>query len=143
MPRYQVTITYTTIVDDAKNEGYAESYALQEVGADPYEYSHIEIEEVNTPKCCGLRTHTYEDHMRLDVIEDQEGYYNENDTSLDSAYRLWYEKYQPQLDRINYTYLKEYIRILESLEDCSEEYKSQQEKILNALKERLGVTEGE
>ena len=73
MPRYKVTLTYTTIVDDAKNENHAEYCALYDVGSDPYEYTHIEIKEIHTPKCCGLRAQTpvIDEVIKSDVEEGE------------------------------------------------------------------------
>lgn len=111
MPRYKVTVTYTTIVDDAKNESYAEYCALYDVGSDPYEYTHIEIKEMDTSKCDGLIAHTC-------VVEEVVG-----PSDL-------YE------DRMHLSGIKDRIGTLESFKNYLEEYKGQQEKILNAL-ERL------
>lgn len=106
MSKYQVTLTYTFIIDGAKNESYAESRALQEVDSDPYEYSDIEIKEIHTSKCCGLRAQT-------PVVDDG----------------------------INSDVAKDYIETLKSFKDYLEEHKIQQEKILNALREKLGEEE--
>lgn len=106
MSRYQVTLTYTITVDDARNESHAEFCAVYDVGSNPYEYSDIEIKKIHTPKCCGLRSQTC-------VIDDS----------------------------INSNGVKDYIETLKSFKDYLEEHKIQQEKILNALRERLGEEE--
>lgn len=106
MSKYQVTLTYTITVDDAKNESHAEFCALYDVGSDPYEYSDIEIKEIHTPKGCELKAQT--------CVADE---------------------------IVNSDDVKDYIETLKSFKDYLEEHKVQQEKILNALRERLGEEE--
>ena len=58
MPKYQVTLTYLITVDASDEDG-AELMAVSEVSSDPTCFNDCEIEEVNVPKCCGLRAQTY------------------------------------------------------------------------------------
>lgn len=72
MPKYQVTVTYSIAVDDARDENHAEFCALYDVGSNPYEYSDIEIKKIHTPKCCGLRAQTcvIDDSINSDDVKD-------------------------------------------------------------------------
>ena len=118
MARYQVTVAYKIIVNDAESENSAKWCAVYAIGKDPCRYNNITAEEIHTPKCCGLRAQTY-------VIDDVIG-----PSDLDE-------------DHIHLSDRKDYIETLESFRDYLKEHKAQQEKILNTLKERLGETKGE
>lgn len=48
MPKYQVTVTYSITVDDAKDKNHAEFCALYDIGSNPFDYTNIEIKEVDT-----------------------------------------------------------------------------------------------
>lgn len=114
MPRYQVTLTYLITVDTVdENDAQAITGAVMKVAKQPACFNDVEVEQVDIPKSCGLRAKTC-------VIDDVIG-----PSDL-------YE------DRMHLSGIKNYIGTLESFKDYLEEHKAQQEKILSALKERLG-----
>lgn len=83
MPKYQVTVTYSITVDDAKDKNHAEFCALYDIGSDPLDYTHIEIKEIHKPKCCGLRAQTC---VIDDVILPE---FDENDPDIECVYNVW------------------------------------------------------
>ena len=85
MPKYQVTLTYL-ITLNAHDEEDAIWWATQAVESDSDEYNDVEVEEVDAPKDCGVTTQSFKD-------------YCENDPSVECVYRLWKEKYEPQLKK--------------------------------------------
>lgn len=47
MTKYQVTVTYSITVDDAKDKNHAEFCALYDIGSNPFDYNDIKIKEVS------------------------------------------------------------------------------------------------
>ena len=72
MPKYQVTITYSVTVDDAKDKTHAEFCALYDIGTDPYDYASIQIKEIDISECDWLRVPTciIDDNTNSDVTTD-------------------------------------------------------------------------